>query len=205
MLIGLDFDNTIVNYNNAIKRLALARFKLPVNLTVNKISLRNFLRSQGREQEWTEFQGELYGPGMRFAAPYKGAIEAMHTLTAAGHNLVIISHRTRIPYAGHPYDLHASANHWIRKNLASVSSFSNGTNYFLETQIQKINKIRELGCAAFVDDLPELFDSESFPQNTTKILFTSETPSVNTRHMITISTWQSLPKVIRNNKHKQYT
>lgn len=117
MLIGLDFDNTIVCYDAAIAVLAEKVLDLPVEVPRTKLGLRDHLRATGRELEWTAFQGELYGPGMRHAQPFDGAIETMLELVDAGYELVIVSHRSRKPYAGEPHDLHAAARAWVAERL----------------------------------------------------------------------------------------
>jgi phosphoglycolate phosphatase-like HAD superfamily hydrolase len=124
MRIGLDFDNTIVCYDNAIARLADELFHLPEEVPRTKLGLRDHLRSEGRESEWTAFQGELYGPGMRYAQPFEGAITTMQELTADGHNLTIVSHRSRFPYAGRRYDLHQAAQEWIATRLEIAVMFT---------------------------------------------------------------------------------
>jgi len=80
MRIGLDLDNTIVCYCQAIALLAEEMFELPGEVPRSKLGLRDHLRAAGREPEWTAFQGELYGPGMRYAQPFEGAIATMQQL-----------------------------------------------------------------------------------------------------------------------------
>jgi hypothetical protein len=193
MLIGLDFDNTIVNYSDAIVRLARERFDLPKDLPVNKVNLRDLLRSEGREGEWTEFQGELYGPGMRYAEPYPGALDTMRDLKACGHRLVIISHRTKLPYAGHPYDLHASAMEWVIARLSSQGHLSKDAVYFLETRADKIGMIASLNCDVFLDDLPEVFNDPSFPTSTRAILFDPDYRNADFLVNHRIRSWKQLP------------
>ncbi len=192
MLVGLDFDNTIVNYSDAIARLAKERFELPKDLPVNKVNLRDFLRSKGREGEWTEFQGELYGPGMRYADPYPGAIETMRDFSAGGHRLVIISHRTKLPYAGHPYDLHASAMEWVTARLSSQGLFSEDAVYLLETRADKIGMIASLNCEVFVDDLPEVLSDPNFPNLTKGILFDPDDVNSDFQANCKIRSWKEL-------------
>lgn len=192
MLIGLDFDNTIVNYSDAIVRLAKERFELPKDLPVNKVNLRDFLRSEGREGEWTEFQGELYGPGMRYADPYPGAIETMRDLSACGHRLVIISHRTKLPYAGPPYDLHASAKKWVAGRLTSQDLMGEGAVHFLETRVEKIVMIASLNCEVFVDDLPEVLSDPNFPNLTKGILFDPDDLNSDFQAKCKIRSWKEL-------------
>jgi len=163
MRIGLDFDNTIVCYDEAIIRLAEKIFDLPKELALTKTGLRDYLRRQGREPDWTSFQGELYGPGMKFAQPYNGCIEAINKLLRDGHTFFIISHRSKHPYGGQNYDMHAHARNWINTVLYSrirtwVLEESHENTFFMETKQDKLQKIKELRIDYFLDDLPEMVD-----------------------------------------------
>ena len=199
MLIGLDFDNTIVCYDQAIALLAEELLELPADVPRTKLGLRNFLRAAGREPEWTAFQGELYGPGMRYAEPFDGAIATMQQLLDEGRDLVIISHRSRRPYAGEPHDLHAAARGWVAERLQSEGLFGSigdkSAVYFLETRDQKVEMITHLGCEAFLDDLPEVLSAPGFPAAAAGILFDPAGLFVSYEESgyIWISSWVQLP------------
>ena len=194
MRIGIDFDNTIACYTNAIECVADDFFTLPDNLPRSKIELRNYLRTTNREREWTEFQGFLYGPGMIYAKPFDNAIATMHELEARGHELCIISHRSRYPYAGPRYNLHEAAFAWIEKNLYAKNVFTNNSSInFLETKEQKLAKIGELQCSLFLDDLVEIIESKHFPKCTSGILFDSQSKSESLKkNYSSISDWREL-------------
>jgi len=198
MRIGLDFDNTIVCYDQAIAKLAEEQFELPEEVPRTKRGLREHLCAKGREPEWTAFQGELYGPGMRYARPFEGAITTMQQLVAEGHELVIISHRSRRPYAGPPHDLHAAARGWIVERLQSNGLFNgdgSATN-FLETREEKVACISELGCLAFLDDLPEVLKAPGFPDQTVGILFDPSGARVSLAECCLITAWPELIEVL---------
>jgi hypothetical protein len=198
MRIGLDFDNTIVCYGKAMALLSEEFFELPKGLPRTKLALREFLRVAGREQDWTAFQGELYGPGMRYAEPFEGAVSAMHALKDEGHELAIISHRTRHPYIGKPHNLHQAALQWIDKHLRSANLFNASSSEinFMETCIEKLERIAELECDIFLDDLPEVLNADSFPRDTKGILFdpSGEADTVIGRRKIRI--WTDFPGLI---------
>lgn len=202
MRIGLDFDNTIVCYNEAIALLAEELFELPAEVPRTKLGLRTYLRSTGREPEWTAFQGELYGPGMRFAKPFDGAIDTMQQLLAEGHELVIISHRSSRPYAGEPHDLHAAARGWVADRLQSVGLFGRmgdkSAVNFLETRDEKVEMITHMGCEAFLDDLPEVLSAPGFPLDTYALLFdpSREAQLPKQGNNAVISAWFQLPQLI---------
>jgi hypothetical protein len=196
--LGLDFDNTIVCYDSAIAVLAGELLDLPPEVPRTKLGLRDHLREANREHEWTAFQGELYGPGMRHAQAFDGAIETMLQLVADGHELVIVSHRSRRPYAGEPHDLHSAARRWVAERLQSVGLFveNNDSVNFLETRQEKVARINELGCHAFVDDLPEVLGAPGFPAGTMGILFdpSDSMPTAEGQHRI--SGWDELRAVL---------
>jgi hypothetical protein len=199
MRIGLDFDNTIVCYDKAIKLLAEEILVLPKGLARTKLSLRSFLRAAGRESEWSTFQGELYGPGMRYAKPYEGSIRAMKELVDSGYELAIVSHRSKRPYVGKPHDLHAAAKSWIHKELGGHGLFTDedSSASFLVTQEEKIAHIAKLECDFFLDDLPEVLFAQDFPGTTVGINFDPWGAEVGRRELLRISHWNELVEIIR--------
>jgi hypothetical protein len=173
MIVGLDLDNTIVCYDEAIKRLANDVKQLPQDTPRTKLGIRDFLRQENREDEWTEFQGELYGPGMSYADPFPGALETIAAMQNAGHSAVIISHRTQFPYLGPKYDLHQSARDWIEKKLVLEGKelIASDNIYLNETKDQKVSLVQSLKCDVFLDDLIEILSHDAFPSSVQKLWF----------------------------------
>lgn len=185
MIIGLDFDNTIVCYDEAIKQLAKEVPSLPPTTPKTKLGIRDFLREQDRETEWTEFQGKLYGPGMVHAQPFPAALEMIGAMQKAGHTTVIISHRSKHPYLGPKYDLHESARQWIEKNLVIEGNalISERDIHLNETKDAKVALVASLKCDFFIDDLVEILTHASFPSSTKKLWFSpGGTPGKNDLH-----------------------
>jgi hypothetical protein len=204
--IGFDFDNTIVCYDEAIAVMAEQMFTLPHGLPRTKLALRNHLRAAGLEPEWTAFQGALYGPGMEHAEPFEGAIETMQMLVDQGHQLTIVSHRSRRPYAGPPHDLHAAAIKWIEERLQSAGLFmpveknfqGTLTVNFLESREAKVARIAALQCQMFVDDLPEVLAAPDFPNTAIGVLFDPDAESTCERSLLSIANWRQLLSLLEN-------
>jgi hypothetical protein len=131
---------------------------------------------------------------MRHAQPFEGAIETMLQLVAAGNELVIVSHRSRLPYAGEPHDLHAAARGWVAERLQSTGLFGedNDSVNFLETRQEKVARITSLGCHAFLDDLPEVLSDPGFPASAVRILFDPYGGSARPEGHRCITTWSAL-------------
>jgi hypothetical protein len=200
MLIGLDFDNTIVCYDHAILRLADELLELPESIPRTKRCVRDYLRSADREDEWTAFQGELYGPGMRYAESFPGCLETLKEIAMEGHTLCVVSHRSARPYAGPAYDLHDYAHQWVAQHLLEEGIIDADVIFFYETREQKVEKIAQLACKAFVDDLPEVFAEPGFPVTTQPILFDPKAQEDLSRHVWITHNWQCLPRLIERVK-----
>ncbi len=113
MIIGLDFDNTIVDYDRVFQRVAIERGLVPASTPPLKNVVRDYLRQQGVEDAWTELQGFVYGCRMLDADLYPGVMACLNALSASGHQIFIISHKTKTPFLGPAYDLHAAARDFL--------------------------------------------------------------------------------------------
>ena len=102
MKIGLDFDNTIVNYDQVFYTVAIEWDAIPRETAANKLAVRDFLRKSGKEELWTLMQGYVYGTRMSEVKPYPGFLEFIRSASEAGHTLVIISHKTTILFLDLP-------------------------------------------------------------------------------------------------------
>ncbi len=174
MLVGLDFDNTIVCYDGLFHRLAREKGLMPADLPATKGHVRDHLRSIGREPDWTEMQGIAYGPRIVDASPFPGVKSFLARCVKMGVNCVIISHKTRHPYLGAKHDLHEAAHRWLQAHGFydnAVTGLSPHSVHLALTKQQKIDRIGELGCDVFVDDLPEFLAETSFPTRPKRILF----------------------------------
>lgn len=174
MLIGVDFDNTIVSYDHVFHQVALEQGLIPPELSVSKGKVRDYLRQCDREEDWTELQGYVYGARMRDVTPFPGVLECLNRFIRDGIPVMIISHKTRTPYRGTRYDLHKSAREWMEQQGffdKARLGLSPDQVFFELTRQQKIERIAQVGCTHFIDDLPEFLADPSFPAGVKPILF----------------------------------
>ena len=174
MRLGIDFDNTIVCYDGLFHRVALEGGWIPADLPANKSDVRNHLRQIGREDVWTEMQGRVYGPRLTEASPFPGVLEFFKACRLASIPVCIISHKTKTPFAGEPYDLHQAALDWLTAQgfFDPAGIGLPRSQVFLElTKQAKLQRIAACECTHFIDDLPEFLAEASFPPRTMRILF----------------------------------
>jgi len=197
MRVGLDFDNTIVCYDQLFHKVALELGAIPADLPQNKVLVRDHLRRIGQEDVWTEMQGTVYGARMDEAEPYPGVIDALRQLKAAGVELFIVSHKTRTPFRGPAYDLHQAARHWVETVLLDEGKplVEPEHVFFRPTKSEKWQQIADCGCQIFIDDLPEILKAAEFPAAVRAVLFDPE------RHhqdegLETVTDWAQIPALV---------
>ncbi len=198
MLIGLDFDNTIVCYDRLFHRLATERGLVPDSLPATKQAVRDSLRATGREEEWTELQGIAYGPRIADAEPFPGVKEFIRRCRAAGVQVAVVSHKTRRPYRGDPHDLHVAALGFLNAHgfFESDTGLSRDQVFLELTLAEKLARIGSLGCAAFVDDLPEVLAEPAFPASVRKILFDPARAHGDPPGVTRVATWTECIQVL---------
>lgn len=199
MIVGFDFDNTIINYTNSFIKLSRKKNLVPEEKNKDKISIRNYLREKNIEDQWTILQGEVYGKNIMDAEIYKDVLETFKYLLKNNIKIKIISHKTKYPYIGEKIDLRLSAFRWIEDRILNKISnlkFSKSDIFFENTIAEKINKIQELNCDIYVDDLQEILDQ--LPKKIQKILFSPIYNIQENYNFKVMKSWSEFYDIINN-------
>lgn len=170
MKLGVDFDNTLVDYDGIFYRAGLETAWIPENIGSSKQAVKSYLIKQNEEHKWTELQGIVYGETIKHASPYPGAFDTIHALKARAAEVVLVSHKTQYPIVGEKRDFHQAAMSWLSQH-GFIELFD--AIYFCPEKDDKIQKITDLQLDAYVDDLPDILLHQHFPQATRKVLFDS--------------------------------
>jgi hypothetical protein len=177
MRIGIDFDNTIACYDGVFHAAALERGLVPADLGRDKNSVRDHLNGSGRKDDFTELQGYVYGARMDLVSPYLGFTDFVAAARKAGHDLFVVSHKTKHPILGPQHDMHAAARGFLtdRGVMGSGQTQIAPDRVFFElTKDEKVARAKALACEVFVDDLPEILAMSGFPVGMHKVLFDPE-------------------------------
>ena len=197
MLLGLDFDNTLICYDGLFHQVALEKKLIPALLPPKKQEVRNYLRCKDMEDEWTHMQGEVYGNRIMEAIPYEGMFEALLRLKNTGLKMCLVSHKTRRPYIGENYDLHQAARDWLIANLfydEKGLNWNDNQAFFELTKEDKVKRIVSLRCTHYIDDLPEIL--EMIPDNITRILFAPDKNNEIKSEWLILKSWSDLPNLL---------
>jgi hypothetical protein len=173
--IGIDFDNTLINYDRVFLAAARERGLINNGFQGSKRAVRDAIRRlPDGELTWQRLQGYVYGRGIGGAVPFDGVPDFLRRCYAQKLTVSIVSHKTR--YGHHDpaqIDLREAALGWMR-----VQGFFQPEGgvpvkhvFFEDTQGAKLARIVALGCTHFIDDLEEVFADPSFPSGVKRILF----------------------------------
>jgi hypothetical protein len=179
MRIGIDLDNTLICYDRAFQRVAREEGLLPTSFEGNKAAVKRALlgvRPDG--YEWERLQGLVYGRRIDAAELFDGVAGFLEACRARSHEVVIVSHKTeRAHHDPLLTDLRVAALKWMENNGffdPGRLGLDRRRVHFEATRDGKVDRIRDLGCDVFVDDLPEVLGHAGMPGGCRKILFGSE-------------------------------
>ncbi len=192
--IGVDFDNTIVSYNDLIYSAARRRGLISSDVMKNKKEIRDAIRKlPDGEIEWQKIQAFVYGKGMENAVLMDGVAEFFDLCKGLSVPAFIISHKTQFASMDvERVDLRETALEWMKMNkFFSKDGFGLDLDnvHFKSTRQEKIDCIQALGCTHFIDDLEETFLENFFPAHVERILFSPQGADINARNVKVCRAW----------------
>lgn len=174
MRVGIDFDNTLVCYDDVFLKTALANKLLPADFAGNKQDVRDTIRRASGDWAWTELQAEVYGRRMAEARMIEGAAGFVAACRNSGVPVHIVSHKTQFAAADPGgADLRAVALDWMEANgffRKEGLDLSRSDVFFESTREEKCRRIAALACTHFIDDLEEVFNEPCFPKGVQSFL-----------------------------------
>lgn len=197
MRIGIDFDNTIICYDEVFCHLARERKLVPLDYRGSKTELRDAVRATAEgDVAWQKLQGKVYGEHVRLAKMFEGVKDFIATCNQQDHvEVFIVSHKTEFGHFDEKQvNLRHAARNWLREQgfFGEDAPFILEENlYFESTRDAKIKRIRSLACTHFIDDLPEVLHDPSFPSEIKSFLFQ---PEGTNQHVYT--NWKDIKNAI---------
>ena len=94
--LGIDFDNTLVQYDALLHREARQRGLIPPRMMVCKREIRDWIRRLPEgEREWQRLQALMYGTKIKEARPAPGLAKFFACCKRHTAEVFIVSHKTR--------------------------------------------------------------------------------------------------------------
>lgn len=203
--IGIDLDNTIVCYDKVFVRTAKAEGLIPHDFQGGKPDVRARIRGLDHgEEKWQRLQGKVYGGLMAGASLFQGAEGFLsRCLQRTDTNVFIVSHKTEFGHAdASGINLREVARGW----MAQHGFFDKGglnlaedALYFESTRDDKIERIAQLACTHFIDDLEEVLGHPRFPAGVKRILFLNGRPDKPAVDYEVCAGWREIEEAVFQN------
>lgn len=184
--IGIDLDNTIINYNDSFKEY-LKDQKIFLK-KINKEKIKFISNNNPKIKNWTKAQEEIYGNYIKFAKLFIHFKEFEKFAIKKKIKLYIISHKTKYSQFSKKYNLRTQSNRWLRKNIVKDKY----KIFYTNTINEKIKKITQTKLDYFIDDLVEIFKNKNFPKKIKKIYFSQK----KNKKILTFANWRKIKNYI---------
>ena len=114
-ILGVDFDNTLVNYNDVLWKTARRLGFINSGFTRHKKDIRDAIRQMpDGEKKWQQVQAHVYGKAMDEAVLIDGVQEFLQACRRAGVPVYIVSHKTKFAAQdADKIDLRQAALDWM--------------------------------------------------------------------------------------------
>ncbi|MFC1767463.1 hypothetical protein ACFLZ2_02775 [Candidatus Margulisiibacteriota bacterium] len=197
MHIGIDFDNTIVTYDNLFHKYALQLGLIGKEIDKNKQVIRDTIRKlPNGNDKWTELQGLVYGKYMDEAELMEGVADFLKACKKNDVKVSIVSHKTIFPAIGPKVNLQDAAKKWLKdKGFIKMFGMKGEDIVFEERLNGKLSQIKDRKCTHFIDDLPEVLLHPDFPEGIIKILY-SKNKDCASGDVKCFDSWRSINKYL---------
>jgi hypothetical protein len=197
--IGIDFDNTIITYDDVFCVAAKAKGLIAADFSGNKQAVRDAIRLlPDGELAWQRLQGQVYGKGITGAKMIAGVAAFLQRAKAEDCAVVVVSHKTEY---GHfdpdRVNLRTAALDWMAKQglIGGDHGFARENIYFESTRAEKLARITALSLTHFIDDLEEVLTDPAFPPDVARILFAESPPEAGGPY-IWCPTWPDIERQV---------
>jgi hypothetical protein len=202
-IIGIDFDNTIVSYDELMHKVAVEQGWIDIHLEKDKKIIRDSIRlSIDGEVKWQRLQATVYGPRIGEAKLIDGVTQFFETCKKKSIQTYIISHKTLYSNLGESQiNLREAALGWMKQHhfLNENGLGLNREQIFFEShRNEKALRAAELQCTHFIDDLEETFLEPQFPEQTQKILFSPHLSETSLQETMVVSSWDEINQYFFN-------
>jgi hypothetical protein len=198
MRIGIDFDNTLIGYDDVFLAAARERNLVGSGFVGSKQAVRDAIRLlPDGELAWQHLQGHVYGKGIDRAVMFEGVDAFLRRCRAAGHGVFVVSHKTEYGhYDPDRVNLRAAAADWMEARgffAPDKYAIPRANVFFESSRAEKLRRIAALECVHFIDDLEEVLNDPDFPPGVNRVLFAGTGPSPG---LAICSNWQRIAEVV---------
>src|SRR3990170_7267920 len=192
MHIGIDFDNTIIEYDDMYYRYGVKLNMIPDSISINKHAIRRYIKKHFGNNAWVKLQEDVYATYIAEGKKAKGLTEFLLACKSASCQVSIVSHKSRYGYFRKKINLHKAALEWLAQNgCFQFDQISVHDVHFEESLRDKILRIKKLQCTHFIDDLEKVFVHKEFPKGIAKIMYSPNSRTKSPSNVAQFKSWDT--------------
>jgi hypothetical protein len=156
MKIGIDIDNTILNYSDAFTLAARNLKGLEKIEALAKTEVKSLVIHSHGEEAWTALQGHVYSSVPLGVKIFEGFEPALNSLLVNGHTVAYMSHKSGNPISGPPVNLREPVTNFLLSKKLLGHTMRGLTLSYFETKKEKIEAVNAEHFDYFIDDLVDI-------------------------------------------------
>ncbi len=156
MKIGIDIDNTILDYSEAFTIAARKLKGLESIEKLPKAQVKSVVIRTHGEETWTALQSLVYSSVPLGVRVFEGFEPLLHALNAKGHTVTYMSHKSAQPISGSAADLRKPVTNFLHSKKLLGQTMIGVSHHYFETKKEKIEAINSAFFDYFIDDLLEI-------------------------------------------------
>ena len=192
MNIGIDLDNTIINYDKRFVDVASKKKYINKNWKGVKQDLKEEIKKlENGNAKWNKVQSIVYGDLSKKVFVNIGFYEFLWRAKLKKHNIFIISHKTIHPHYNKNIFLRDEANKFLNRN--NIIKLVGARNiYYTDSLKDKICLINSKNLDWFIDDLEEVLNNTNISINLKKIKYSK----YKCENIETTNNWYKISDII---------
>ena len=194
MRVGIDIDNTLICYDKASSLAKKTGFDVPSS--ASKQETKAWFHKHGYMKNLQFFKVRFMENSSFWRTYLRRCAHFIADAIRQGHQLYLVSHKTKYPIKGHQVDLHEAAINFLSEQNIVCNQKPNTVPlnhvYFAQTLESKVQKIADLNLDFFIDDLLVVLTHEKFPETSRPIWFSSEKTCNNNPQIQRCESWVSI-------------
>ncbi len=179
MRIGIDFDNTLIDYSDLFFRIARERGLVEHTVPRDKIAVREHIQKNHHDEDWQRIQVAVYGEQIDCGNVMPGARDFILYGRELGHSFCVVSHKAQFArIAPDGPNLQQAALSWMQEHHFFEPVAAGGLGFrttdisFAPTRADKVARINALNLTVFIDDLSEILTHPALNPSVRRVLFT---------------------------------
>ncbi len=191
MKIGIDIDNTILDYSRSFRKHGESILGVQLPEPISKSAVQQLVVESKGENAWTELQGVVYSEDPLNASVFEGFTDFLAHSILMGAEILYVSHKTSAPVLGPKKDIRTLVINRLNAEGIISPNAQGAQVVFCETMEEKVQTIKKHSFNYFIDDLQKVLEPLAY-SGITCLHFRCECANPSAANHISMANWKRI-------------